>query len=194
MSEQQQQSRRGRGGGGARGRGGGRGGFRGAKPAPAPVVQLQTAPNSGTSTPLTSGMSTPVASGAQTPNKALTNTKFGDFAQLTPELVATLPFEYCTEVQAATLPAILDGHDVLAQAKTGTGKTLAFLVPSIQRLLLAPLPDRAITSILVLSPTRELASQIADAAVSITQGRIGVQCVVGGTNINTDVKNLKTKR
>lgn len=139
-------------------------------------------------------MTTPIASGAQTPNKALTTTKFADFPQLTPELVASLPFEYCTEVQAATLPAILEGHDVLAQAKTGTGKTLAFLVPSIQRLLLAPLPDRSLTSILVLSPTRELASQIADAALTFTKGRVGVQCVVGGTNINTDVKRLKTER
>lgn len=193
MSDQQQ-PRRGRGGFRGRGGGRGRGGFGGPKPQAAQVAQLQPQLDSGASTPLPSGMTTPIASGTQTPNKALTTVKFADFPQLTRELVSTLPFEYCTEVQAATLPAILDGHDVLAQAKTGTGKTLAFLVPSIQRLLQAPLPAQSLTSILVMSPTRELATQIADAAISITQGRLGVQCVVGGTNINTDVKNLKTKR
>lgn len=99
------------------------------------------------------------------------------------------------QVQAATLPSIIDNHDVLAQAKTGTGKTLAFLVPSIQRMLNAPPAAQAHTSVLVLSPTRELAQQIGAAAESLLQGTtFGVQCVVGGTNISTDIKNLKNQR
>jgi ATP-dependent RNA helicase MSS116 len=100
-------------------------------------------------------------------------------------------------VQAATLPSILDNHDVLAQAKTGTGKTLAFLVPSIERLLSGPIPLQSHTSILVLSPTRELAAQIGVAAEGLLggeKGRFGVRCVVGGTNIETDKRNLKTQR
>lgn len=86
-------------------------------------------------------------------------------------------------------------HDVLAQAKTGTGKTLAFLVPSIQRLLAAPLSKAEHTSVLVLSPTRELAAQIGAAAEGLVKGSsLRVQCVVGGTNMATDVKNLRNGR
>ncbi len=99
-------------------------------------------------------------------------------------------------MQAATLPAIIANRDVLAQAKTGTGKTMAFLVPSIQRMIAAPYANQAHTSILVLSPTRELAQQIAVEAERLlgTGGQYGVQCVVGGTNIKTDIRDLKSKR
>ncbi len=87
----------------------------------------------------------------------------------------------------------------LAQAKTGTGKTLAFLIPSIQNLLLSStLPPQGNTSILILSPTRELAIQIADAAKAIVAklkvGEVGVQVVVGGTNIGSDVTRMKKGR
>lgn len=101
-----------------------------------------------------------------------------------------------TQVQAATLPAILAQHDVLAQAKTGTGKTMAFLIPSIQALLSAPMPDQSHTSILILSPTRELAQQIGAAAETLlgTDGRYGVKCVVGGTSVDKDIKDLRNKR
>lgn len=98
------------------------------------------------------------------------------------------------QVQAATLPAIIANKDVLAQAKTGTGKTMAFLVPSIQRLINGPPPAQQHTSILVLSPTRELAAQIGAAAETILPPGMEVQCVVGGTNIATDVRNLRNKR
>lgn len=93
------------------------------------------------------------------------------------------------------MPSIIANRDVLAQAKTGTGKTLAFLVPSIQRLINGAAPSQAHTSILVLSPTRELAQQIGEAAKGLLgNSKFGVQSVVGGTNISTDVKNLKNRR
>ncbi len=87
----------------------------------------------------------------------------------------------------------------LAQAKTGTGKTLAFLIPAIQNLIKAPqMPPQSKTSILVLSPTRELAMQIADAATGIVntlQGaKVGIQVVVGGTNVGSDVSRMKQNR
>lgn len=89
----------------------------------------------------------------------------------------------------------MEQHDVLAQAKTGTGKTLAFLVPSIQRLLNAPPAAQQFISVLALSPTRELAAQIGVAAEGLLKNSgLGVQCVVGGTNINADIRNLKTQR
>lgn len=59
------------------------------------------------------------------------------------------------------------GHDVLAKAKTGTGKTLAFLLPAIEGVALTPRSQRRGISVLVISPTRELAQQIADEAKQV---------------------------
>lgn len=98
-------------------------------------------------------------------------------------------------MQAATLPTILAQHDVLAQAKTGTGKTLAFLIPAIERLISSPKPPTSNTSILVLSPTRELAQQIGVVAETLLAGyggRYSVRCVVGGTNMKTDMSKLRS--
>ena len=68
-----------------------------------------------------------------------------------------------TEVQAQTLPVILDSNkrvDVLAKAKTGTGKTLGFLIPTVEKLLLASKAKRNNEiGCLIISPTRELAYQ-----------------------------------
>lgn len=56
------------------------------------------------------------------------------------------------------------GHDVLAKAKTGTGKTLSFLLPAIEGVARTPRAQRRGLSVLIISPTRELAQQIADEA------------------------------
>jgi len=73
-------------------------------------------------------------------------------------------FDRCTPIQAKSLPLVLAGSDVQGQAQTGTGKTAAFLLAAMQRLLILPTPDnhregdpRAV----ILAPTRELAIQIA---------------------------------
>lgn len=69
--------------------------------------------------------------------------------------------KYLSDVQAATLELGLAGKDLLVQAKTGTGKTMAFLLPSVERLAaLSPRPPQGEISILILSPTRELALQV----------------------------------
>lgn len=109
-------------------------------------------------------------------------------------LADVLGFSCLTEVQNATLPIIMDGKDVLAKAKTGTGKTIAFLLPSIEGLVLAPPPQRAI-SVLVLSPTRELASQIAkEADALLTYHPFKATVVYGGTNINSERNRLAQGR
>ncbi|KAI9794479.1 MAG: hypothetical protein M1833_000392 [Piccolia ochrophora] len=97
-----------------------------------------------------------------------------------------------TQVQSMTISETLDGADVLAQAKTGTGKTLAFLMPVLQRMikddpsLLKPQhskrPSPSDIRGLIISPTRELAEQIASEAEKVTAGTaIRVQRAVGGT-------------
>ena len=82
----------------------------------------------------------------------------------------------------------------MARAKTGTGKTLAFLLPAIQRHLLEATPSQNGPSILILSPTRELAVQIEkEAHKVIGNSAWKSQIVVGGTNINTEARRMEQK-
>src|SRR5699024_10643782 len=68
-------------------------------------------------------------------------------------------YEMPSPIQARTIPHILAGSDVLGQAQTGTGKTAAFALPLLSRLDLT----KAVPQVLVLTPTRELAIQVAEA-------------------------------
>src|SRR3984893_17844657 len=77
----------------------------------------------------------------------------------TQERLSLAKFSTPTPIQAAAIPQALAGKDVLATAQTGTGKTLAFLIPIMEQLLQKNLPGIAA---LVLVPTRELAMQVAD--------------------------------
>ncbi|MBB4127415.1 ATP-dependent RNA helicase RhlB [Xanthomonas translucens] len=103
-------------------------------------------------------------------DKPLTDVTFSAF-ELQPALLAGLEgagFTRCTPIQALTLPVALPGRDVAGQAQTGTGKTLAFLVAVMNRLLSRPaLADRKPEDprALILAPTRELAIQIHKDAV-----------------------------
>jgi ATP-dependent RNA helicase RhlB len=98
-------------------------------------------------------------------DKPLTDIPFSEF-DLHPALLAGLEaagFLRCTPIQALTLPLALSGRDVAGQAQTGTGKTLAFLITVINRLLQRPaLAERKPEDprALILAPTRELAIQI----------------------------------
>jgi len=102
-------------------------------------------------------------------------------------------YETMTKVQHATLPIALSGADVLAKAKTGTGKTLAFLIPTVENIMNNP-SRRKGTSALVISPTRELATQIQQECRALTKfhPKFTTLCIFGGTNRNADV--LKFKR
>ncbi|KAK1759445.1 P-loop containing nucleoside triphosphate hydrolase protein [Echria macrotheca] len=125
-------------------------------------------------------------------------TKFKDLESLgvNPVLVDAITngmrFEDMTDVQTKTINAALDGTDLVAQAKTGTGKTLAFLVPILQRILDRS-PELASSNgfgrarsddirAIIITPTRELAEQIAEEARRLVrQTGIVVQSAVGGT-------------
>lgn len=99
----------------------------------------------------------------------------------------------CTEVQKQALPQCLGPKDVVVKAKTGTGKTIAFLVPAISKVIQSNKEEPGTIPILVISPTRELAQQISEEAKALTKflPKWGTQCVVGGTNIQTDINKLK---
>src|SRR5881396_2435339 len=81
--------------------------------------------------------------------------------------VRGLGYEVPTPIQREAIPAILGGRDVIGTAQTGSGKTAAFLLPILQRLMKQP-PGR--TRALVLSPTRELAAQTQAALGPLAKG------------------------
>ena len=97
-----------------------------------------------------------------------------------------------TPIQRDAIPTVLEGRDLLGIAQTGTGKTAAFVLPSIQRLVDSAkrvLPTHC--RMLVLAPTRELASQIAESARGYGQfSRISVATVFGGTSIAKNRQDL----
>ncbi|MGC9224826.1 MAG: DEAD/DEAH box helicase [Terracidiphilus sp.] len=90
--------------------------------------------------------------------------------------LADANFIHPTPVQAAALPPALEGRDVLATAQTGTGKTLSFLIPLIERMA----ADSKDAKALILLPTRELAMQVLDAWRNLTQGQGKAALVCGG--------------
>ena len=93
------------------------------------------------------------------------------------ERLASARFSTPTPIQAAAIPQALEGKDLLATAQTGTGKTLAFLIPVIEKLLCQ---DSKGIAALVLVPTRELAMQVAD-QFNALRGRLSpAALVVGG--------------
>ncbi|MCK5214058.1 MAG: DEAD/DEAH box helicase [Candidatus Omnitrophica bacterium] len=102
-------------------------------------------------------------------------------------------YKYPTAVQAQSIPVVLKGEDVIAEAKTGTGKTAGFVLPVLQLLQGAPDQGRKTIMALILTPTRELAMQISS-SIKI-HGRhltrpIRTVLVVGGLNINVQLRGL----
>lgn len=108
--------------------------------------------------------------------------------------IADLGFEYCTPIQAATIPHALNGRDLIGKAQTGTGKTAAFLIGIMTDLLDYPLDTgrklgepRA----LIIAPTRELALQIAsDAEMLGKYTDLSIVSLVGGMDYEKQRKQL----
>jgi len=80
-------------------------------------------------------------------------------SEYTAKAIEGLGFSKCTEIQARSIPHILNGRDVLGAAKTGSGKTMAFMLPAVELLYKAQFTPKQGLGVLVISPTRELAMQ-----------------------------------
>ncbi len=102
-------------------------------------------------------------------------------------------YDQPTPIQSRAIPSLMEGRDLLGIAQTGTGKTAAFALPSLHRLLNAPKPRQMRSCrMLVLSPTRELAAQIAQSFRDY--GRfinLTVDCVFGGVPIGKQIRKLE---
>ena len=103
--------------------------------------------------------------------------------------IVELGYEAPSPIQAATIPLLLAGHDVLGQAQTGNGKTAAFALPILERLNLADRQPQA----LVLTPTRELAIQVAEAFQGYARHLPGfhVLPIYGGQSMSIQLRTLR---
>jgi len=101
----------------------------------------------------------------------------------------SLGIEAPTSIQERTIPSVLEGKDVIAKAQTGTGKTLAFVLPMIEKIDVNK-PD---VQALILTPTRELAQQISKEIKRMVENVEGIHtlAVYGGQDVNRQLKKLK---
>ncbi|MGM0753719.1 MAG: DEAD/DEAH box helicase [Bacillota bacterium] len=124
-------------------------------------------------------------------------TPLNDFTSLgiQPKYVNALKEQSITEptpIQSETIPVLLNGEDVIGQAQTGTGKTMAFLLPMLAKID----PARDEIQSLIVTPTRELAIQVTaelNQILSSTEDDIHVLAVYGGQDVEKQIKRLKNK-
>ena len=94
-----------------------------------------------------------------------------------------------TPIQEQAIPPVLKGHDVMGLAQTGTGKTAAFALPILDRLIRGP---RGHVRALIVAPTRELAEQIHEAIVSMGKPtRLRSVTIYGGVGVSPQVRSLR---
>jgi ATP-dependent RNA helicase RhlE len=99
-----------------------------------------------------------------------------------------------TPIQAKAIPEVLAGHDLMAAAQTGTGKTAGFTLPILHQLMTsnAAKPSAGRPRVLILTPTRELAAQVHESVRTYgSQTRITSMVMFGGVNINPQISALK---
>jgi len=125
----------------------------------------------------------------------LTEQRFSDFP-IHEKVLSALDskgFEFCTPIQAQTLPITLNGNDIAGQAQTGTGKTMAFLIATFHHLLTRDLQtQKNQPRAMILAPTRELAVQIAsDAELLVKQTRLKLALAYGGDGYEKQVQEIE---
>ncbi|MBD1388010.1 ATP-dependent RNA helicase RhlB [Neiella sp. HB171785] len=127
----------------------------------------------------------------------LTEQRFSEFP-LHPKVLSALTekgFDFCTPIQAKTLPLALDGKDVAGQAQTGTGKTIAFLAATFHHLLNTPSREDRPSNhprAVIVAPTRELVIQIHnDAELMAKHSDIKLQVVYGGEGYDIQRQRLQ---
>ena len=119
------------------------------------------------------------------PSEISSTAKFSDLP-LAPFLIEGLAKQNkvtMTKVQDLAIPHILAGADVACKAKTGSGKSIAFLLPALDLIYRAQMRPRNGTGVIVLSPTRELALQLYKVAKDLAQDKISIGLAVGGTSL-----------
>ena len=106
--------------------------------------------------------------------------------------ISAVGYKEATPIQTQAIPVILDGIDVLGLAKTGTGKTAAFVLPILEKIATTKGKGKGVRA-LIIAPTRELAEQINNTILQLGK-QIGIRslAVYGGTSVKKQVDILKT--
>jgi ATP-dependent RNA helicase DDX18/HAS1 len=114
-----------------------------------------------------------------------------NLSERTMKAINDMPYDTMTEIQARAIPPALAGRDVLGAAKTGSGKTLSFLIPAIEMLHSLRFKPRNGTGVIVVSPTRELALQIFGVARELMEHHSQTYgIVIGGANRRAEAEKL----
>ncbi|XP_070502979.1 probable ATP-dependent RNA helicase DDX27 [Chironomus tepperi] len=107
--------------------------------------------------------------------------------------IGVLGFTHPTPIQSSTIPVALLGRDICGCAATGTGKTAAYMLPTIERLLYKPLTAESVTRVLVLVPTRELGAQVYQVTKQLCQfSNIDIGLAIGGLDVKAQESVLRT--
>lgn len=135
----------------------------------------------------------PSALGVSLPTATVEPQKFTELnlCDKTMRAINDMPFKTMTEIQRRGIPPLLAGRDVLGAAKTGSGKTLSFLIPAVELLYSLKFKPRNGTGVIVVSPTRELALQIFGVARELMEHHsqtFGI--VIGGANRRAEAEKL----
>lgn len=106
--------------------------------------------------------------------------------------IGVLGYTYPTPIQAQTIPLALLGRDICGCAATGTGKTAAYMLPTLERLLYKPLSSDSVTRVLVLVPTRELGAQVYQVTKQLVQfSNIDIGLAIGGLDVKAQESVLR---
>src|SRR6201991_4654350 len=134
----------------------------------------------------------------QCDNRGLMSTLYSDLALAEPlkRAVAEMGYETMTPIQEQAIPVVLSGRDVMGAAQTGTGKTAAFSLPLLQKMLKhensSASPARHPVRALVLAPTRELADQVAKNVKTYAKhSKLRAMVVFGGVDMKPQTAELK---
>lgn len=103
-------------------------------------------------------------------------------------------FEFASEIQASCIPLAKAGYDILGKAKTGSGKSLAFLIPAVELILKSKFKNIYGTAVIVITPTRELAFQLAVVAVNILTDQTKCGLLIGGNSRKNEMNMLTNAR
>lgn len=127
----------------------------------------------------------------------MSDRRFSDFdlhEDLT-RAIAQMGYEHPTPVQAASIPLVATGCDLMVQSQTGTGKTAAFAIPTLDALMRAPTQRSGLSPgvrAMVLCPTRELARQVADEFNALSQhSKVQAVAIYGGASMEKQVAELR---
>ncbi|XP_075154750.1 dead-box helicase Rs1 [Haematobia irritans] len=125
-------------------------------------------------------------------NEAITSFYQMNLSRPLMRAIGVLGYIYPTPIQASTIPVALLGRDICGCAATGTGKTAAYMLPTLERLLYRPMNNKTVTRVLVLVPTRELGAQVYQVTKQLCQfTTIDTGLAIGGLDVKAQEMVLR---